>query len=562
MKKVSYTFFLFCLVYLMGQNLTAQVIISATIPGECAPVIVDLVNNSDLTINDTAIVEWDINGDTYEDYSLLGMKFEAGYYDVKLTMWDDAVYLGEDFISFEIFPGGDNFTISSGSQACPGEQIQFNFDDDIAYYSVEWTFGDNTVPEDQHQSNWPLHTFYEPGLFDVMLVIDHYCGPDTVIRQVDVSSAAVPKVIGYLTNGPDYCPSDPVNFDVEGEYTSYQWDFGDENFSDERKPSHVYPNDMATSYIATVTATNVCGNSNTSQVTVTFTDDIEAYAGFDYYYDAQAAWPCPGTPVEFDAWGAGIYEWDFGDGSISNEQKPTNHYTEPGMYNVTLTVWNGCGNVDSWQVPIEVQLNPGDQPFANFYFQLAGKSDEQLWEDTLHVCPGLPINFIDARAVTIGYFIGIDIYKECKIGPQVAIRNTHRDLHTNLIPTACFLIKYEQADIIDSGSPVFFHGTPFLQIRTISKSPVPVGGILGGSVSEYDRKIILINKVFEVCKTEFRIFHTHLDLNAAECKTIRRIIIDGETDIIPPGFIINMYRVFLTSEISVTEFPEPFCCIG
>jgi len=172
------------------------------------------------------------------------------------------------------------------------------------------------------------------------------------------------------------------------------------------------------------------------------------------------------------------------------------------------------------------------------------------------------IRRLPARAVTIGYFIGIDIYKECKIGPQVAIRNTHRDLHTNLIPTACFLIKYEQADIIDSGSPVFFHGTPFLQIRTISKSPVPVGGILGGSVSEYDRKIILINKVFEVCKTEFRIFHTHLDLNAAECKTIRRIIIDGETDIIPPGFIIFMYRVFLTSEISVTELPEPFCCIG
>jgi len=34
------------------------------------------------------------------------------------------------------------------------------------------------------------------------------------------------------------------------------------------------------------------------------------------------------------------WNWDFGDGATSTEQNPTHIYTQPGLYDVTMTVWN------------------------------------------------------------------------------------------------------------------------------------------------------------------------------------------------------------------------------
>jgi len=37
------------------------------------------------------------------------------------------------------------------------------------------------------------------------------------------------------------------------------------------------------------------------------------------------------------------WEWDFGDGTTSNEQNPVHSYDSAGEYNVSLTVTNDCG---------------------------------------------------------------------------------------------------------------------------------------------------------------------------------------------------------------------------
>jgi len=38
------------------------------------------------------------------------------------------------------------------------------------------------------------------------------------------------------------------------------------------------------------------------------------------------------------------YEWDFGDGSISNEQNPTHTFSDPVEFKVTLKVTDNAGN--------------------------------------------------------------------------------------------------------------------------------------------------------------------------------------------------------------------------
>ena len=63
----------------------------------------------------------------------------------------------------------------------------------------------------------------------------------------------------------------------------------------------------------------------------------------------------------------GWWEWDFGDGSQSIEQHPTHIYTEPGLYDVSLSVMDNFGNLQmetqSGLVRVFSQFLPGDLNF-------------------------------------------------------------------------------------------------------------------------------------------------------------------------------------------------------
>lgn len=48
------------------------------------------------------------------------------------------------------------------------------------------------------------------------------------------------------------------------------------------------------------------------------------------------------------------YEWDFGDGTTSEEENPTHTYTEPGTYNIILTAKRHCMTV-AMQTTVEVE---------------------------------------------------------------------------------------------------------------------------------------------------------------------------------------------------------------
>jgi len=63
----------------------------------------------------------------------------------------------------------------------------------------------------------------------------------------------------------------------------------------------------------------------------------------------------------------GWWEWDFGDGNISVEQHPTHAYTEPGIYDVTLSIKDHSGSLVSETqvgfIRILSQYMPGDLNF-------------------------------------------------------------------------------------------------------------------------------------------------------------------------------------------------------
>ncbi len=49
------------------------------------------------------------------------------------------------------------------------------------------------------------------------------------------------------------------------------------------------------------------------------------------------------------------WEWDFGDGHVSNEAEPLHRYEQPGRYSITLTVRNALGESrQTWDSAVEV----------------------------------------------------------------------------------------------------------------------------------------------------------------------------------------------------------------
>ncbi|MGQ9546750.1 MAG: PKD domain-containing protein, partial [Dehalococcoidia bacterium] len=92
-----------------------------------------------------------------------------------------------------------------------------------------------------------------------------------------------------------------------------------------------------------LTVTNACGNN-----TKTKTDYITAGGPPEAEFGANQTSGCAPLEIIFTDLSKGenitSWFWDFGDGSNSTQKNPSHNYTNPGTYNVSLTVTNACGN--------------------------------------------------------------------------------------------------------------------------------------------------------------------------------------------------------------------------
>jgi PKD repeat protein len=149
--------------------------------------------------------------------------------------------------------------------------------------------------------------------------------------------------------------------DTDGSIKAYSWDFGDGSSGSGVTTTHSY---MQTgTYNLTLRVTDDAGDSATDQTTVTIGAGNQApVASTSGPYSAML-----GEAVQLDASSSTdtdgsitSYIWSFGDGSSGNGVRPTHSYSSQGTYNVTLTVTDNDGAVDS--VMTNVTINPANQP--------------------------------------------------------------------------------------------------------------------------------------------------------------------------------------------------------
>ncbi len=170
---------------------------------------------------------------------------------------------------------------------------------------------------------------------------------------------------------------------------SYQWDFGDGASSTDEVPTHTYT--VIGDYTITLTITSCDGCIDVFQQDVSVT--IPPSAAFTP--DVRAGCAVLEVNFENESLGVGVtYNWDFGDGRLSDLADPGPVLFEQGRddttYVVTLTAINGCGSVEDVDsitvfpkpiVDFGTDIDDGCSPlpirFANV---TAGNPDSYFWD--------------------------------------------------------------------------------------------------------------------------------------------------------------------------------------
>ncbi len=222
----------------------------------------------------------------------------------------------------------------------PWNPMSFYFYDNS--YSIDpitswlWDFGDGNTSS---QPN-PNHTYASAGLYEVVLLIQagncnsseyYYIYADTAINtDCDASfyynqSTTNPLEVAFFNISTSI---DPILYTY--------WDFDDGNFSNQTNPVHTYATDGGYSVTIYIETVNGCIDAYTQFIEINSGSvaECESYFLYDHTIGMNFLFTAQANSTEPIL----SYEWDYGDGNVSNLMNAEHTYTVPGFYQVSLTI--------------------------------------------------------------------------------------------------------------------------------------------------------------------------------------------------------------------------------
>ncbi len=251
-----------------------------------------------------------------------------------------------------------DFTASPTS-GCGPLTVQFTNTSSPNATTFNWQFPGGTPSSSTAQN--PSVVYSTPGVYSVTLTASNAAGSNTATKTNYITVNTTP-----VANFTSSINGATVTFTNTSQgATSYLWAFGDNNTSSLANPVHTYANDGV--YTVTLTATNACGNTTTTQQVTIVTPPVAAFTG-------NPTSGCAPLSVQFtnnSSPNATTFNWQFPGGtpSSSTAQNPLVLYNTPGVYSVTLTASNAAG---SNTVSITNYINVGTVPVAGFTSSING----------------------------------------------------------------------------------------------------------------------------------------------------------------------------------------------
>ncbi len=310
----------------------------------CPGSTVNFTNNSN-ALNYTS--QWDFGNGTSSALNSPGNIYNAtGLYTVKLKVTDQ---IGcTDSLTrinyIKVDKPVASYTVNDSISSCTPFEVQFT-NTSHYYYSQAWEFstiGTGWIPN-------PIVFYNVPGIYPIRLVVvsQGLCF-DTTYGTIRVYDTVGSKVTYLPLNG---CK--PLNVGLNtfspGPMT-YTWDFGDGvlTTNDSAAMTHVY--NFFGNFVPKVILTDPAG----CIIPITGPDTIRI-KGATVKFGLDHKFFCDSGMVRFldstlynDS--VSVYNWDFGDGSISHLQNPSHYYSSPGNYSVLLNVQTQNACLDTFRL--------------------------------------------------------------------------------------------------------------------------------------------------------------------------------------------------------------------
>lgn len=233
--------------------------------------------------------------------------------------------------------------------------------------SYEWYFGNGGTAAGQTTS-----TVYYNGIWNPYLIVSDSLGClDTAYGQVAITDL----VAGFTSSTVNACQGVAMQFiDTSNFAQKWLWNFGDGDTSTAQNPFHTYTTNGAKT-VSLIIYYNNCTD------TVVENNYINVTTPVSITFSGSPTTSCT-TPLTVNftstAPGATAFNWSFGDGNTSQLQNPSNTYTSKGAFNVTLSVTNSHGCVNSLT--------------KNNYVSIAD-INASFTVDSFGGCTPVPINF-------------------------------------------------------------------------------------------------------------------------------------------------------------------------
>jgi len=308
-------------------------------------------------------------------------------YNICVGTFTDSVFIYADPVAEIVLPL---------EVECAGLTIDFG-NNSLESHIYSWDFGVPGTNTDVSTLEEPTFTFPAPGTYVVTLISGSspFCS-DTTTQSITLNEALH---VAFTSEDSLCITGNSFNFDgtVSGPPNSvFTWNFGP-NASIQSSNNIDEP---SVSFTTT--------GSIPITLTGTFDDCIETVTHYIYLYqepqinfgilDATQCAPFEAFFIDSSFAETGItYNWDFGDGTGSTEQNPTNIYYDAGQFNVTLTIStaSGCVSTLSLMNPDLVDVHPRPE---------AGFSIDPNYTD---ICNSV-VHFTDQSVAADSYFYWFD----------------------------------------------------------------------------------------------------------------------------------------------------------
>ncbi len=211
-----------------------------------------------------------------------------------------------------------------------------------------------------------------------------------------VPSNALP-VAGFSINPEAPVKGELVTFtdastDSDGTITSWLWNFGDGEVSQEQNPTHTF--DFATGYEVRLTVKDDKGGENTVKKEFIVSDPDIPNVLPTASFSISGTLVQKGAEVAFSDNSAdsdGVittWAWDFGDGNTSTSQNPIHFYGAVGLFTITLTVTDNSGDAsevftkdiqvwgDKWSFATTGEIKPSTPAIADDGTIYVGSDDD------------------------------------------------------------------------------------------------------------------------------------------------------------------------------------------